>query len=126
MRKMFFISLLVVMSALLAGCAAPATQASPQVNVKVETAPNPTMMGDAELVFTITGTDGKPMEGASVDVAIDHTGMSHGGMNGLASERDGGKYAIKANFSMSGTWKITLYIRKGELDVKQEMPLVVQ
>jgi hypothetical protein len=30
------------------------------------------------------------------------------GMGGPATEKGGGKHALKANFSMGGNWKITL------------------
>ena len=35
-------------------------------------------------------------------------------------------YAIKANFTDSGTWKITVNVRKDGLDVKQELSLEIK
>jgi hypothetical protein len=61
-----------------------------------------------------------------VDVSAEHPAMSGMGMSGLATEQGGGKYAIKANFSDSGNWKITVFIRKDSLDVKQELPLEIK
>ncbi|MDO8752249.1 MAG: FixH family protein [Anaerolineales bacterium] len=130
MRKMIFINMLVALSVLLAACggaAAPTeSTTTKQVNIKVETNPNPAMMGDMEMILTITDFNGNPIEGATVDVAADHTDMSGMGMNGLATDQGGGKYSIKANFSDSGDWKLTIYVRKGELDYKEEIELPVQ
>jgi hypothetical protein len=48
------------------------------------------------------------------------------GMGEPATDQGGGKYAIKANFSMSGNWKITVYVRKDGLDVKQDIPIQIK
>ena len=47
-------------------------------------------------------------------------------MSGQATEQGGGKYSIKANFRQSGEWVLTIYVRKGELDYKEEIELSVQ
>ncbi|MBI4760217.1 MAG: FixH family protein [Chloroflexota bacterium] len=129
MRKLIFISMFVLMSVLLAACgsAAPTETASAQqVNIKVETNPSPAIMGDTELVLIITDANGSPIEGATVDVSVDHTDMSGMGMSGVAVEQGGGRYAIRANFSMSGNWKLTVYVRKDGLDYKEDIDLSVQ
>ncbi|MBI5824657.1 MAG: FixH family protein [Chloroflexi bacterium] len=130
MRKMIFVSVLVLLSVLLAACgsaAAPvdATSAK-QVNIAVSTNPNPAVVGDVEMIFTITDADGTPIEGATVDVSADHPAMAGMGMSGLATEQGGGKYSIKANFSDSGDWKLAVYVRNGELDYKEEFEFPVQ
>jgi len=130
MRKMIFIGLLVTLSFLLVACRSAPTPAgansSKPVNITVETTPNPAMMGDIELVLTITDASGNPIEGATVDVTADHTDMSGMGMSGVATYQGGGKYSIKANFEMSGNWRIIVYVRKGELDYKEEIGFSVQ
>lgn len=130
MRKFIFISLLVALSVLLAACGSAATPAdttsSEQVNIKVETNPTPAMQGDVELILIITDANGNPIEGAKVDVGADHTDMTGMGMSGLATEQGGGKYSIKANFSDSGTWKLTINVRKGELDYKEDIEFQIQ
>ena len=130
MRKFIFVSLLVALSVLLAACGSAATPAdttsSRQVNIKVETNPTPAVKGDIELLFTITDANGNPIEGAKVDVSADHTDMTGMGMSGLATEQGGGKYSIKANFSDSGTWKLSIYVRKGDLDYKEDIEFPVQ
>lgn len=130
MRKFMLINLIVALSVVLAACGSPATPAdttsSKQVNIKLETNPAPAVKGDIELIFTITDASGAPIEGAKVDVAAEHPSMAGMGMSGQATEQGGGKYSIKANFSDSGDWVLTIYVRKGELDYKEEIELPVQ
>jgi nitrogen fixation protein FixH len=130
MRKFIFISLLVALSVLLAACGSVETPvdttSSKQVNIKLETNPTPAVKGDVELIFTITDANGAPIEGAKVDVSAEHPAMAGMGMSGLATEQGGGKYSIKANFSDSGDWVLTVYIRKEALDYKEEIELPIQ
>ena len=129
MRKIiFFIGLLVSAAFVLAACSpAPAATPVPKpVNIQVETNPNPAMMGDITLTLTIQDEKGNPLEGARVDVAVDHTDMTGMSMSGAATEQAGGKYAINANFSMSGNWKMTVYVRKDGLDYKEDIDLKIK
>jgi hypothetical protein len=130
MRKSIFISLLVLLSVVLAACGSAATPADTTsvkpVNIVLSSNPDPAVKGDVELVFTITDADGKAIEGAKVDVAADHTDMAGMGMSGLATEQGDGKYSIKAGFSDVGTWKLTLYVRKEGLDYKEDIEFKVQ
>ena len=131
MRKLIFISMLVVISVLLAACSSAATPvpeatSAKPVNITVETNPNPAMMGDIELVLTITDANGNPIEGATMDVSADHTDMTGMDMSGLATEQGSGKYAINANFEMSGNWTLTVYVRKEGLDYQEEIDFQVQ
>ena len=130
MKKILLVSMFLILLALtLVACGgqpSPASEAAPQVNVKLETIPNPATMGDVELVLTVTDQNGNPIEGAKVDVSADHTDMTGMGMSGVATEQGGGEYAIKANFSMSGNWKITVYVRKDGLDIKQDIPIQIK
>ena len=129
MSRFAFVSLLFGLSVLLAACggaATPTTTSSKPVNITVETIPSPAMMGDLELVMTITDANGQPIEGAKVDISADHTDHSGMTMGGAATEQGGGKYAINSNFSMSGTWKLTVYVRKDGLDYKEDIEFPVQ
>ena len=130
MRKVIFISMIFVLSALLVACGGAATPAdttpTKPVNIAVSTTPDPVMTGDVEIVFTITDADGNPIEGAKVDVSADHTDMTGMGMNGPATDQSGGKYAINANFSMSGNWKLKVYVRKDGLDYQEDIDLKIQ
>lgn len=130
MRKAIFITVLALTSVLLAACggAAQPTDANSAkpVIIVVSTNPNPAAVGDVEIVFTITDANGNPIEGAKVDVGAEHPSMAGMGMSGLATEQGGGTYSIKANFSDSGDWKLTVYVRKDGLDYKEEIDFPVQ
>ena len=130
MRKVIFFSVMVLTSVLLAACGGatqPTDAASAKpVNILVSTNPNPTVVGDVEIVFTITDANGNPIEGAKVDVSANHPAMAGMGMSGLATEQGGGKYSIKANFSDSGDWVLTVYIRKDGLDYSEKIDFPVQ
>lgn len=132
MRKVIFVSLLVSLSILLAACGGASTpvedtSGTSPVNITVETNPNPSIMGDAvELMFTIKDANGNPIEGATVDVSAEHTNMSMNSMNGVATEQGNGRYAINTAFNMSGTWKLTIYVRKEGLDYQEEIEIPVQ
>jgi hypothetical protein len=127
MKKFLIPALFLTLALALVACsggAAPA--AAPLATIKMETNPSPAVVGDLQLAFMITDQSGAPLEGAKIDVGAEHPSMSGMGMSGAATEQGGGKYAIKANFSDSGSWKITVHIVKGELDLKQELPLEVK
>ena len=132
MRKLVLIPVFVLLSVLLAACgvgneATPAPASSGKsVNIEVETNPNPAAMGDIELVLNITDAGGNPIEGATVDVTATHTDMTGMDMSGAATEQGAGKYAINANFSMSGNWELKVYVRKKGLDYSEEIDLQVQ
>ena len=129
MSKNIFCIFVASMVALLSACGSAATSTSTSskpVDIKVESNPNPAMMGDLELILSITDANGNPLEGATVDVSADHTGHSGMNMSGVATEQSAGKYAINANFSMSGAWLLTVYVRKGEIDYKEEIEFQVQ
>ena len=131
MRRLFFVSILLVLSVLLAACGGGATPAadtaSNPVNIKVESNPSPARVGDAELIFTITDAEGSPIEGARVDVSADHADMTGMGMNGAATDQGAGRYSINANFSMTGNWKLTVYVRNDAgLDYKEDIDFKVQ
>jgi len=148
MRKAIFINMLVLLSVLLVACGGAATPApstpSKPVNITVSTNPNPAATlapgahlpraqvpgsagaGDIELVFTVTDANGNPIEGAKVDVSADHTDMTGMTMDGAATDQGGGNYAINANFSMSGNWKLKVYVRKDGLDYQEEIDLKIQ
>lgn len=131
MRKFFLvIGLLFGITFFLAACSSGATPenstSAKPVNIQIESNPNPAMVGDATLTLVITDENGSPIEGARVDVAVDHTDMTGMGMSGPATEQGEGKYAINANFSMSGNWKMTVYVRKDSLDYQEDIDLKIQ
>jgi len=129
-RWILVIGLLLSTAIFLAACssgAAPEDSASAKPgNIQVESDPNPAMMGDVTLTLSITDENGQPIEGARVDVSVDHTDMTGMGMSGPATEQGEGKYAIHANFSMTGNWKMTVYVRKDSLDYQEDIDLKIQ
>jgi hypothetical protein len=132
MRNLVLIPVFVLLSVLLAACGAgSATTSAPEssgkpVSIEVETNPNPAAIGDIELVLNITDAGGNPIEGATVDVTATHTDMTGMDMSGAATEQGAGKYAINANFSMSGNWELKVYVRNEGLDYSEEIDLQVQ
>ena len=131
MKKLIFVSMLVTLAVVLAACgtsAAPraAPVSASQGSVKVETNPSPAVVGDVELILTITDANGNLLEGATVNVSADHPSMAGMGMSGLATEQGGGKYSIKANFSDPGDWKLTVQTTKDALDFKEEINFPIQ
>ena len=107
---------------------APAQNSASSGDVKIVVAsnPSPAVTGDVELLLTITDKDGKPIEGAKVEVAADHTDMSGMGMSGLATDQGGGRYSIKANFQESGNWVLTVNVTKDSLEYKEDIKFAVQ
>ena len=130
MRKMVFVSMLVGLAVLLAACGGSAptqeSTSSKDVNIAVASNPSTAMMGDVEVLLSITDKAGNPIEGAAVNVAADHTDMSGMGMNGLATDQGGGKYSIKANFPENGMWMLTVKVTKDSLDYKEDIEFKVQ
>lgn len=131
MKKLIFVSMLVTLAVVLVACgssAAPTTApvSAGQGSIKVETNPSPAVVGDVELILTVTDANGTPLEGATVNVSADHPSMAGMGMNGLATEQGGGKYSIKANFSDPGDWKLSVQVTKDSLDFKEETDFPIQ
>lgn len=128
MRRLILPLTLIAFSAILPACSGPAPVGKVNgepVHIAVTTEPSPPAMGHFAVILTITDDKGQPIDGAAVDVSADHVDMSGMTMGGAATEQGGGKYAITANFSMSGNWVLTVYVRKGEIDFKDEIPLTV-
>lgn len=131
MRKIFLISLLVVLAVVLAACGGSAqteeeAHATSDISVFVESSPSPAMTGDVEILLTITDKDGTPIEAAEVKVNAEHPSMAGMGMSGLATEQGSGKYSIKANFSDSGDWVLTVSVHKDGVDHEQKLDLQIQ
>ncbi len=129
MNKLWkWIGIILIVSALLAGCSsAGQTQGTAIDPVKITLKTNPTVPipGKLELLLDLRDQKDQPLTGAKVDVNADHTDMMGMSMGGPATEQGNGKYAISANFSMAGTWKITVYVRKEGLDFQKDLELKI-
>ena len=131
MRKLIFILLVAGLSLLLAACGSAvqpteALSTTALVTITLVTNPASPMIGDITLQFTVVDDKGQPVTGADFDVFADHTDMSGMTMQGKATEQSDGVYAITANFSMSGNWKLTLQVKKDTLDYKQDISLKIK
>jgi hypothetical protein len=128
MRKLATVFLLI--TSILTACTASGAPASPlppaSVTVNLVTNPDPAKVGDVELRFTVTDAKGQPVTGADFDVFADHTDMSGMTMHGKATEQGNGQYSITANFSMAGSWKLSIAVKKDGLDHKQDIELKVR
>lgn len=115
---------------LLAACSGASSQVTPATTapatIALVTTPNPAKVGDVELRFTVTDSQGQPVAGAEFEVFADHTDMSGMTMSGKATEQGNGVYAITANFSMAGNWKVSVGVRTPSLEHKQDLELKVQ
>lgn len=126
--RLKWIAILLVFAALLAGCssaAKPQDSAADPVKITLTTNPPTPAAGKIELVLDVKDLSGQPVTGAKVDVSADHTDMSGMSMGGAATEQGNGKYAVTADFGMSGNWKITIYVRKDSLDFKKDLALKI-
>jgi hypothetical protein len=124
-----WLGLILVFALMIAGCSSAAQTQDPATEpVKITLKTNPTVpaVGKTEIVLEIRDQKDQPLIGAKVDVGADHTDMSGMTMGGAATEQGNGKYAITTDFSMSGNWKITVYIRKESLDFKKDIVLKIR
>ena len=114
---------LIVMAVIaLAGCSSGSgsDSTSSPPGVTMVTNPDPVQAGQVELIFTVTDEKGAPMTGAEVLVTADHIGHSGMTLNGTATEQDAGRYAITADISMEGDWKVTVQVNKASNSFSQE------
>ncbi len=127
MRTPILFTVLTLFSLLLAGCGAPEpAPVASGLTITAETNPTPARVGDVEIVLTVKDAQGKPITGAFVYIFADHTDMTGMTMNGQAAEQGDGRYSIKANFSMSGNWKLNVEVKQGEKSVLQEVLLEIE
>lgn len=70
------------------------------------TTPNPPTGGKDLLTVNVANSFGKPVDGATVAMDINMATMNMGSQSGTATPLGGGAYALNANFSMLGPWKI--------------------
>ncbi len=78
--------------------------------LKVEAKIEKVGIGDNNVSITITTPDGKAVTSAKVTTAVAMTNMDMGTTHPAMKELGKGKYALKANFSMNGPWRLTLIV----------------
>jgi hypothetical protein len=130
MRTPILLTVFLAFSLLLTACSGTATpEPAPVSNslvVTAETNPHPATMGDVEIILTVTDGAGNPITAATVLVTADHTDMMGMSMTGEATEQGNGRYAIQANFAMSGNWMLKVEVRQNDQTITQEIPLIVR
>lgn len=89
------------------GTQAPAAGNAGAVNMTLTTNPSTPAQGQVELILTLTDPTGKPIDNAAVNLLASHKTMSGMNMNGKTTAQGNGRYAITANFGMSGSWLVT-------------------
>jgi hypothetical protein len=80
--------------------------------IQVSTNPDPLRIGTkTSFQVTITGADGKPVVGATVEVTWLMTTMPDMGGMAVVTEKGNGVYlAEQMDFSMEGPWKVTVTV----------------
>lgn len=85
----------------------------------------PSVLGNIELQFAVTDNTGQPVKEADLELIADHTNMSDMTIHVKATDQGNGLYAINANFSMPGIWKVTFKVKKGNLEHMQDIVLKI-
>lgn len=70
-------------------------------------------------VVVLTDKDGKPVEGATVNILMTMTTMNMGEMKGTATDEGAGRYTIKTSFGHGGKLKIVIEATKDALTATQ-------
>ena len=127
-KKLIWIGTIFILTAIMAGCNGT-EQAQENTNdlVTITLSTNPTtpVVGKTELILEIQDDEGQPMSDAKVEVSADHSDMSGMTLTGFASEQEDGKYAIEAEFSMSGNWEVTVLVQKESLNIAKDFELKI-
>lgn len=125
MRHQFLLlTLLLVLALAISACSnSGATPTSALASVILTTSPSPPSSGSVELTASVKDANGQPLDGAEVFVFGNHTDMTGMTANGKATAQGSGRYTLRANFGMAGTWKVTVQVKKTPLDVTQSFNL---
>ena len=130
MRNPILFTTFAVLALLFAACSAAGTsQTAPAASgliITAETDPAPARVGDVEIILMVIDAQGNPVTGANVGIYADHTDMTGMNMTGQATEQGDGRYAIQANFSMSGNWMLKVDVNTNGQSEAQEIPLVIK
>lgn len=93
----------------LAGCAAGTPAPTTRYSVELTSDPTPPRSGQAStLRARVTDEAGAPVAGAKVAMQREHLEAAHDRPTSDATEGEPGLYTARANFSMSGKWKVTV------------------
>ena len=87
-----------------------AAQAAGPFQVTLTAVPEEPKEGETQFVATIM-RDGKPVEGADVELALSMPTMNMGGPTVELDHKEGGRYEREANLSMGGMWQATVTVK---------------
>ena len=127
-KKLKWIGTMLILTAIMAGCnGTERTQENTTdlVTITLSTNPITPVVGKTEMILEIQDEEGQPLSDAKVEVSADHSDMSGMTLTGIASEQEDGKYAIDAEFSMSGNWKVTVMVQKESLNFVKDFELKI-
>ncbi len=86
----------------------------------------PRQLDPAQFRVQITGSDGRPVSGASVTVQLAMPTMDMGQNQASAQPGAAGVYTAAGRFTMPGNWQVTVQADKGALHQSQSFPITVQ
>lgn len=108
MKQRLVLLLLVV---LVSACARASNEPEADgVEISLELEPDPAVVGEATVTVTLERADGEPVEDASVHVKGD---MNHAGMVPVLADADhgpGGVYTMPFQWTMGGSWVVTVEV----------------
>ena len=62
------------------------------------------------LTLTVTGSDGKPLSGASIKASVAMLSMDMGTSHPAFKDIGGGRYQAAVSFAMPGPWQVTVKV----------------
>ncbi|MBL9039785.1 MAG: FixH family protein [Archangium sp.] len=127
---------------MLAACGAPSTSAvdggnvldagatadggTAALNIEASWITSPLKRLDNGLEVHLTDATGEHVEGANVNIALYMPAHGHGAPAPTVEEHEHGEYHSHAvNFTMAGTWEITVTATKGELTASHVLTAVI-
>lgn len=109
-----------LLAVLVGGCRGDGPRDQVPIQVEVNVAPTPPMVGPARMVMAVRDSVGQPLQGARVRIegTMDHPGMIP--VRDSAQDRGEGRYVVPSfEFDMSGDW--ILLIRVGLPDGRESV-----
>lgn len=83
------------------------------VTIKLEHPQQLKLLQNYELFVTLTGADGKPIDGATVFMEQDMPAMPMNSNQPLGDPLGSGQYRIAGVFNMEGDWKLVIHASVG-------------
>jgi len=81
------------------------------ITIKLEHPQQLALLQQYELFVTLTGADGRPIDGATVFMAQDMPAMPMNSNQPIGEPLGNGQYRITGVFSMDGDWRLVIHAR---------------